>query len=508
MSFNRRDFIKISGITAAGSLVVPPLIYSCNRIKLSDNAESYLSHFEVTQDLLQKVIFAAMEKGADYADLYFEHTLENYSALEDGKVNSAYSNIGFGVGIRVLKGDQTGYAYSENLSPDAMLKAARTAANIADSSAKFSPVRINEYISPNYYPVKTSWENASVKDKIPFIQRMNDNIFAQDKRVTKVNAVLGDGTSYILFFNSEGLMAWDYRPMVMMYGVCIMEQNGQIENFFVGRSHRMGSEFLTNDLVDELSKEVVAKTSQLFTATKPKAGEMEVVMGAGESGILLHEAIGHAFEADFNRKNLSIFSDKMGKKVAEDFVKIIDDGTLHGKRGALNFDDEGNPSEKTVIVDNGILASYLHDRISANFYKVKPTGNGRRQDFRNIPIPRMRCTYMENGPHKRDEIIASVKNGVYVDSFSNGQVNIGQGDFTFYVKFGYLIENGKLTKPIKDFNIIGNGPQALADIVMVADDMVINNGLWTCGKDGQGAPNSMGIPTVKIRKLTVGGINA
>ncbi len=508
MSFNRREFLRVSGITAAGSLVVPPFINSCKRVRLSDSAESYFNHFEVTPELMQKVISAAMEKGADYADLFFEHTLANYSALEDGKVNSSYSNIGFGVGIRVLKGEQTGYAYSENLLPDAMIKAARTAANIADSPGKYTPVSINEYAPPNYYPVKTSWEEISVKDKIPFIQRMNDNIFASDKRVTKVNAVLGDSASHVLFCNSEGLITWDYRPMVLLYGVCIMEQNGRIENFFTGRSHRMGYEFLTNDLVDELSKSVVDKTSLLFTAGKPKAGEMEVVMGAGESGILLHEAIGHAFEADFNRKNLSIFSDKMGARIAEDFVKIVDDGTLQGRRGALNVDDEGNPSEKTVIVENGILTSYLHDRISSAYYKVKPTGNGRRQDFRNIPIPRMRCTYMENGPHKRDEIIASVKNGVYVESFSNGEVNIGQGDFTFYVKSGYLIENGKLTRPIKDFNIIGNGPQALSDIVMAADDLVIDNGLWTCGKDGQGAPNSMGIPTVKIKKLNVGGVNS
>jgi TldD protein len=508
MDLKRREFIKISGITAAGSLIIPPFFNSCKPTRLSDNAESYMNHFEVTQDTLQKVISAAMEKGADYADLFFEHTLDNYSALEDGKVNSAYSNIDYGVGIRVLKGDQTGYAYSECITSDAMLKAARTAANIADGSKVVSPVKINEYISPNYYPLVNSWESTSIKDKIPFIQRINDNIFAADKQVIKVNAVLGDSSSYILFFNSEGQLAWDYRPMVLLYGVCIMEKNGQIENFFVGRSYRMGSEFLTNELVDKLSKEVVEKTALLFTATKPKAGEMEVVMGAGESGILLHEAIGHAFEADFNRKNTSIFADKMGKKIAEDFVSISDDGTLKGKRGAINFDDEGNPSEKTVIVNNGILTSYLHDRISAKFYNVKPTGNGRRQNFRNIPIPRMRCTYMENGPHKRDEIIASVKNGVYVENFSNGEVNIGQGDFTFFVKFGYLIENGKLTKPIKDFNIIGNGPQALSDMVMVADDLLIDNGIWTCGKDGQGAPNSMGIPTVKIKKLTVGGINA
>ena len=504
MNLKRREFIRLSGITVAGSFVVPSLLHSCKGVPVSQSAAGYLDHFEVTRELLQKVIRTAMEKGGDYADLYFEHILDHYTSLEDGKVNSSYSNIGYGVGIRVLKGDQTGYAYSEDVSAEAMLKAARTAANIADSSSGFAPVDVSELVHPEYYPVITSWENTSVKDKIPFIQRLNDNVFAADKRVTKVNAILGDNSSYILFYNSDGQLAYDYRPMVLLYGICIMEDKGRIENFFVGRSYRMGSELLTNGLIDELSNEVVIKTAKLFDATKPKAGEMEVVVGAGESGILLHEAMGHAFEADFNRKDLSIFSDKMGKKVAENFVTIIDDGTIPSKRGSLNVDDEGNPTEKTSLVSSGILTSYLHDRISASHYKVNPTGNGRRQDFRNIPIPRMRTTYMENGPHKKEEIIASVKKGIYVDSFSNGEVNIGQGDFTFFVKFGYIIENGKLTKSIKDVNIIGNGPQALADIVMVADDLEITNGIWTCGKDGQGAPVSMGIPTVKIKKLTVG----
>jgi TldD protein len=507
MNLKRRDFIKITGITT-GSLVVPSILQSCQSKPLSDTAAGYLDHFEVTRELLQKVIATAMGKGADYADLYFEHTIENASALEDKKVNSSYSTISYGVGIRVLKGDQTGYAYSENVTEEAMLKAAKTASNIADSPSKVGSVNISEYTPPSYYNITSKWEDTSVKDKIPFIQRLNDNIFAGDKRVSKVNAYLVDSTSYILFFNSDGLLTWDYRPLVFLGGVCIMEENGQIENFFVGKSFRKGSEFLTNELVDELANEAVTKTALLFKATKPKVGEMEVVVGAGESGILLHEAMGHAFEADFNRKNLSIFSDKMGKKVGEKFVTIVDDGTIPEKRGTLNCDDEGNPSAKTTLVQDGILTSYLHDKISAKYYKVNPTGNGRRQDFRNIPIPRMRTTYMEPGPHKKEEIIASVKNGVYVDSFSNGEVNIGQGDFTFFVKYGMVIENGKLTRPVKDFNIIGNGPQSLTDIEMVADDLLISNGVWTCGKDGQGAPVTMGIPTVKIKKLTVGGNNA
>ncbi|HVN56730.1 MAG TPA: TldD/PmbA family protein [Bacteroidales bacterium] len=508
MNYKRREFVKLGGLTLAGTVLLPPFLKSCTGVDVSKGLQGYLNHFEVDPGLLKKIIGEAMGKGADYADLFFEHTIENYSTLEDGKVNQAFSNIGFGIGIRVLKGDQTGYAFSETVTPDAMLKAARTAANIANSSAKTASVNVSEVISPDYYPVKVSWENTSIKDKIPYLQKVNDRIFSLDKRVTKVNATIGDTTTYVMFFSSEGKFATDCRPMAYMYVTSIMEQNGRVENFGVSRSARQGSEFLTDQMVESLAKEAVEKNAILFEAGKPKAGEMEVVMSAGESGILLHEAIGHAFEADFNRKKTSIFSDKMGKKVAENFVTIVDDGTLPSDRGALNIDDEGNPTEKTFLVTNGTLTSYLHDRISADYYKVKPTGNGRRQDFRNIPIPRMRCTRMENGPHKKEEIIASVKNGIYVDNFSNGQVNIGAGDFTFFVKAGYLIENGKLTKPIKDINIIGNGPQALSDIVMAGDDTVLSKSTWYCGKDGQSVPVSMGLPTIKIKKLTVGGTNA
>jgi TldD protein len=462
----------------------------------------------VTPEQLQKVISAAMEKGADYADLFFEDTLLHSTSLQDKKVNSAFSNVTFGVGIRVLKGDQTGFAYSENTSLDAMLRAAKTAANIAESNSSFKTASITDYVPPSYYKINTPWEEIQINQKIPFITGLNDKIFAGDKRVTKVNVSHQDSTTYILFCNSEGLLTWDYRPMTLLYARCIMEENGRIENSNVYQSYRKGFEFLTNDMVDKLAKQAVEKASLLFSAVKPKAGEMEVVMGPGDSGILLHEAMGHSFEADFNRKKTSIFCDKMGQKIGENFVTIVDDGTLQNDRGALNIDDEGNPTEKTVLVQNGILKSYLHDRISAKFYNVKPTGNGRRQDFRNVPIPRMRSTYMENGPHKRDEIIASVKKGIYVEEFSNGQVNIGPGDFTFFVKFGYIIENGKLTLPIKDINIIGNGPQALADITMVGDDLKISDSPNTCGKDGQGVPVTMGVPTVKIKKLTVGGVNA
>ncbi len=505
MVTNRRDFIKTTGATVAGGIIIPPLLQSCNNVQISGNVKNYLDHFEVSAGTLQKVIAEAMSKGGDYADLFFEHKKTNSLALEDNKVNRAVSNVAFGVGIRVLKGDQTGFAYSETVTPEAMLSAAKLAANIADISKSYARAEISEKIPANFYPVIQKWEDVSVKEKVPYVQKINDAIFALDNKIIKVNAFLSDESTYVLFYNSEGRLTWDYRPMVNFGAVCIMQKEGKIENSYVARSFRKGFEWLSESLVEELANEVVEKTNLLFEASRPKAGEMPVVMGAGGSGILLHEAIGHTFEADFNRKGTSIFSDKMGKKVAESFVNIIDDGTLENNRGSINVDDEGNDVQKTYLVKDGVLNSYIHDRISARFYGVEPTGNGRRESFRYIPLPRMRATYMEPGPHTPEEIIASVVYGIYVDNFSNGQVKIGAGDFTFFVKSGYLIENGKLTKPIKDINIIGNGPEALADITMVADDYRIDNGTWTCGKNGQSVPVTCGLPTVLVKKLTVGG---
>jgi TldD protein len=505
MKTNRRTFIKTNGTAVAGGLILPPLLQSFQNNKISENVESYLEQFEVTSEMLQKIISKAMSKGGDYADLFFEHKIYNSIGLQDGKVNRASSNVDFGVGIRVLKGDQTGFAYSETVTLEAMLNAAKLAANIANSKKDFQNSIINEKVPPSYYTISQKWEDASVKDKVPFVQKINDKIFALDEKVIKVNAFLTDESSYILFFNSEGKRTWDYRPMVSFGAVCIMQKEEQIENAYSARSFRKGFEWLTDDLVEQLANEAVDRTNLLFEATRPKAGEMPVVMGAGGSGILLHEAIGHTFEADFNRKGTSIFSDKMNQKVAGSFVNIIDDGTIQNNRGSINIDDEGNDVQKTYLVKDGILNSYIHDRISSHHYGVDPTGNGRRESFRHIPLPRMRATYMEPGPHSKDDIISNVDYGVYVDNFSNGQVKIGAGDFTFFVKSGFLIEKGKLTQPVKDINIIGNGPEALADITMVADDYLMDNGTWTCGKDGQSVPVTCGLPTVMVKKLTVGG---
>ncbi|MDY3070563.1 MAG: TldD/PmbA family protein [Parabacteroides sp.] len=511
MKFNRREFLKTGSMAVLTSLAAPSFLSSCTSGNAVDKAQGVafaLNHFKVSEEDLNKVLAAALEKGGDYADLFFEHTHYNNIGLQDGEVNSAASNIDFGMGVRVLAGDQTGYAYVENITLDEMIKAARTAARIANSSNKFQPANITE-IKPehNYYNISKDWDLLSVQDKMPYLQKLNDRIFELDKRVHKVRAFLGDSTSHILFCNSEGQMYYDYRPMCSLSAVCIMEDNGQVENSYAARAFRMGAEFLNDELIEELANEAVNKTSILFQAIKPKGGEMPVVMGAGGSGILLHEAIGHAFEADFNRKNVSIFSDLLNKKVCNEHINVVDDGTIPFNRGSVNIDDEGIEGQKTYIVKEGILTSYLHDRISAKHYGIRSTGNGRRENFRQMPIPRMRATYMEAGNVTEEEMISTVKKGIYAANFTNGQVQIGAGDFTFFVKDGYLIENGKLTQPIKDINIIGNGPKALADITMVGNNYKMDNGTWTCGKDGQSCPVTCGMPSALVSKLTVGGEN-
>jgi TldD protein len=501
----RRDFLRTSGLALAGTVLLPDMMRAQIRPQKED-LPKMLAHFNVSENDLRKVIAVALEKGGDYADLYFQHTFSNSLTLQDGAVNRASSNIDYGVGIRVVSGDQQGYAFVENVTTDEMMKAARVASRIANGSAKVPPVKVDEKVFKNYYPILKSWEDQSIQGKMPYLQKLNDRIFALDARVVKVSAAIMDETSYILYFNSNGELCHDIRPMIIVYGVCVMQQDDRIENSFASRAARKDASFLTDDLVEEIAQEAFKKTKIMFDSVKPKGGEMPVVMSAGSSGILLHEAMGHAFEADFNRKKTSIFSDKLGKLICDKNINIVDNGTIEYDRGSINFDDEGVESQKTYIVKNGILTSYLHDRISAKFYGVAPTGNGRRESFRYIPIPRMRSTYMENGNCKEEDIIASVKNGIFVDTFTNGEVQIGAGDFTFYVKTGYLIENGKLTQPIKDINIIGNGPKALADITMVADNLKIDQGAWTCGKGGQGCPVSQGLPAVLVKQLTVGGV--
>ena len=464
----------------------------------------YLDIFKVSEEQLKILTDTALSKGGDFADLYFEYTTYFNLLLKDGVVSSGGFHTDFGVGIRVLKGEKTGYAYSENTEMHDMLEAAKAASAIATGTCTgrtYMPVADKIY---DLYPVQQNWRELSAENFLPFLKELEKEIFSRDSRIIKVIARMSDSVSDVMMYNSLGELTCDSRPMGSVTATAVFEQNGKTENKTASRSFRMGAELIGPALVKELADDVVKGIDERFSATRPKGGQMQVVMGAGASGILLHEAMGHAFEADFNRKGQSIFSGKLGQQVCPKGVSVVDDGTVAFNRGSGNYDDEGVPAQKTYMVRDGILESYLHDRISASWYGVASTGNGRRENFRYNPIPRMRATYMESGNADPQSIIADVKQGIYVDEFSNGQVKIGEGDFTFFVKSGFLIENGRLTTPVKDINIIGNGPQALSDIVAVGNDLKIDNGTWTCGKE-QSIPVSCGMPTVMVNNLVVGG---
>ncbi|HEC05993.1 MAG TPA: TldD/PmbA family protein [Thiolapillus brandeum] len=468
----------------------------------------FLSWFNVDEAVMRKVMSELVARGADAADLYFEHNRGNSIAMEDGIISSARSWIEQGVGLRVVIGDQTGYAYTEDLSVDAMLKAARTAAAIAKGSKGVPPQHFNAGPAGKMYRIAMPWSEVKIDDKLARVRRLESLARKQDAAVNKVTINWSDYEQQVVIATLDGRVVADYRPMTRLWCTVSAEKNGVRQSNSANLSGRYGMDHYTDERLQVLAKKAVDNTLVLFGARRPPAGEMPVLLASGASGILLHEAIGHGMEADFNRKGISIYSDMLNKKVANPHVTIVDQGTLAYERGALNYDDEGNPAQRNVLVENGTLRGYLHDGISARHYKVAPGGSGRRESYRHAPMPRMTCTFMENGPHSRGEMIASMKRGVVAETYTNGQVSIGAGDFTFYIKNGWLVENGRITAPIKDCNIIGNGPQVLRDITMVGGDSSMDTGGWTCGKNGQSVPVSLGMPSVLVSKMTVGGEHA
>ena len=467
---------------------------------------AYFEQFGISAELLRAVMQTALSRGGEDCDLYFQHAASTSVALSDGKVSRAGTHVDLGVGVRVVVGDQVGYAYSEDLSAAAIHAAAATAAEIAATRTHRAVAVPTARAVPTYSPVLEPWDRVDMDTRVRLVRAWEQDAFQKDSRVRRVDTVLSDAATVVMIVRADGLLVQDWRPMTSAYVQCTVEDGGQRESNHYNVAARAGLEFYTEDRQARMVREAVERSVFQLSAGRPPAGELPVVLAAGPSAILLHEAIGHGMEADFNRKKISIFSSMMDQTVASEHVTIVDDGTLPGARGTLNIDDEGNTTERTVLVEQGVLRSYLHDQISARHFGVAPTGSGRRQSFRHAPLPRMRATLMEPGPHRPDEIIASVKRGIYCISFGNGQVNIGGGDFAFYMKHGYLIEDGRLTQPIKDANIIGNGPRALSHIDMVGNDLVMDEGGWTCGKDGQGVPVSQGMPTVRVSQLTVGGV--
>lgn len=469
----------------------------------------FAEKFGVTDELLHRSLSAALERGGTYGEVFAQHKLVQLVSFEDGKVSSASLRVDLGAGVRALAGDQTGYAYTEELGDggESLLAAARTASTIADGPARSSASLRSIAVPSRLYPGQRVWSDVAPESSIELVQRVGERVSKGDPSIVKVNVRLAFADETVLIATSEGELVEDTRPMTYLFASCVAERDGRRESNAFSRSARAGFEVYDDALIEELSKEVVERTMVLFDAGPPPAGEMPVVLAPATSGILLHEAVGHGFEADFNRKGRSIYSNMLGKQICSDAVTIVDTGLEPGSRGAIAVDDEGTPAQRTVLVEKGKLVSYMHDRISATHYGVEPTGNGRRQDFRYPPLPRMRVTLMESGSSDPEEIISSVERGLYVYDFGNGEVAIGAGDYSFYVKTGYLIEKGKLTRPVKDANLIGNGPDSLSKVTMVGNDVAIDRGTWTCGKDGQGVPVGLGLPTVLVSGITVGGVN-
>ncbi len=511
MTIKRREFL---GSMAAGSavLTMPAFLQGCAvpgaaALDTATPENPFMAWFGVDQATAARVMAELTARGADAADLYFQHSRTNSLALEDGIVSNANSGIEQGVGLRVVIGDQTGYAFTEDLTLPSMLAAARTASAIASRSATAAPQSFNALGSGNLYTTTVPWADVGVDQKLPILKFVEEKTRAMDPSIDKVAVYWGDGDERVMIATLDGRLVTDHRPMTRLTVVVTAKKNGETQTGYSNIAAREEFGWYTEERILTMIKEAVDRTMIQFDARRPPAGEMPVILASGPSGILLHEAIGHGMEADFNRKGTSIYSDMIGKKVAEPFVTVVDQASIPRERGALNYDDEGNKAGRTVMVENGILKSYLHDEISAKQYGLGPTGSGRRESYRFAPMPRMTCTFMEDGPHTKDEIVAAVDHGIICETYQNGQVQIGAGDYTFYVKNGWLVEKGRITAPIKDVNIIGNGPESLKRITMVANDARLDTGGWTCGKNGQRVPVSQGIPTVLVSKMTVGGEN-
>jgi TldD protein len=502
---SRRKFISRSA-AATGAALLTPYLGSCSQMQSDMKAGYFLNEFGIDDAICRKLLGTALSRGGDFADLFFEHTLTNTLFLEDGKVNKSYGEIKLGVGIRTVKDDQVGYGYTQILTEESMLNAAGTASSLVNLAKTPITKNFSKPETGDYYPVGSDFSEFPISTKLPLMQGINEKCFSLSDLVAKVSVVFQDQVKKIMVVTSDGVKSEDLMPVNFLYATAIGQKNGKMESAGWELGGRRDMSYYDQAVIDHIASEVIDRLNIKFESIQPTAGEMPVVLGTGITGVLLHEAIGHGMEADFNRKNTSIYSTMIGKKVAEPNVTIVDDGTIPGMTGSINFDDEGVPSQKTVLVENGILTGYLHDKISAKYYNVKPTGNGRRESYEHFPTPRMRNTYMEPGDSTPEDIIKTVKKGIYVKDVSNGEVYIGQGDFSFFVTQGYQIENGKLTSPIKDINIMGNGPKMLENITMVSDDFTLyRGGAGFCGKENQRVKCSFGLPTCLVKSLTVGG---
>lgn len=456
---------------------------------------------------IENALGQIMLPGMDYADFYFQHASFEGWSLDENKVKSGSYQIDQGVGVRAISGEKTGFAYSDEITLDAIMDAAKSARSIvntgqnADQNIRLKPQETNAL-----YTEKPPILSLPDSDKVALLQTLNQHARKIDSRVQEVSVSLAGSREIILIAASDGTFSTDVRPLIRLNVSVIVEENERRESGSMGGGGRYEyAYFFEENRAEQYAEEAVRQALVNLEAQAAPAGEMTVVLGSGWPGILLHEAIGHGLEGDFNRKGTSAFSGRIGDKVAATQCTVVDDGTIVNRRGSLSVDDEGTPAQNTVLIENGILKTYMQDKLNARLMNMQPTGNGRRESYAHLPMPRMTNTYMLPGKHNPDEIIASVEDGVYAANFGGGQVDITSGKFVFSASEAYKIKNGKLSYPIKGATLIGNGPDVLTRVSMVGDDLQLDSGVGTCGKEGQSVPVGVGQPTLRIDGLTVGG---
>jgi TldD protein len=443
----------------------------------------------------------------DYADLYFQYTRSEGWSLEEGIVKTGSFSISQGVGVRAVAGEKTAFAYSDTLSPDALLSSARAVKSIARQGAGKTKVRTGDdpRHGQNLYTSVDPLATMSAPEKVGLLERIEKMARARDPHVAQVMASLGMEYDVIMVAGSDGRLAADVRPLVRLSLTVVVERNGRRETGHAGGGGRTGLGYFSDETLTQYVEQAVHEAMINLDAQAAPAGEMTVVLAAGWPGILLHEAVGHGLEGDFNRKGSSVFAGRIGQRVASKGVTVVDDGTIEGRRGSLNIDDEGNPTQRNVLIEDGILRGYMQDTLNSRLMKTAATGNGRRESFAHLPMPRMTNTFMLSGKTPPEEIIASVKKGIYAANFGGGQVDITSGKFVFSTSEAYMIENGRITHPVKGATLIGSGPEAMNRVSMIGNNMKLDSGVGTCGKEGQSVPVGVGMPTIKMEGLTVGG---
>jgi TldD protein len=480
----------------------------------------FAERFGITERNLEQYLGEALSAGGEYADLYFEYLATSSIGIDEGIVKSATQGVTLGVGVRVIAGERTGYAYSDDLAPEKIRKAARVAACIARGPASVVKSGFEESPRHDLYAMLKAPHETGLAERVELVKRADLAARAYDSRVFQVQAGYVDSLRHVLVASSEGRISFDRQPMARL-SVSALARIGegtprpQITNGSSGGGGRVTLEYFLQEKTPEFfAREAARQAIVQLDAIEAPAGEMTVVLGPGWPGILLHEAVGHGLEADFNRKGVSAFSNRIGQQVASPLCTVIDDGTLGlhdaagGRRGSLNVDDEGSPTQQNILIENGILRGYLQDKLSSRLMGGASTGSGRRESYQHIPMPRMTNTFMLAGESDPAEIIRSIPRGLYCTTFGGGQVDITSGNFVFSATESYLIENGRLTRPVRGASLIGNGPEALKYVSMVGNDLKLDEGVGVCSKEGQHIPVGVGIPTVKIDRMTVGGTAA